>query len=160
MRISRPRSTAAWTIAGALAAVVATAGIPASAASNNGRLFVPGAAERWVSTNVTVDAGQTFTVRADGASITWLGNGPGSISGPQGQDPANPCVMELTGSHCAMNGAPFGALVAEVGGESLLIGAGGTFQAPASGTVKLAVNDILGFYFDNSGGYAVRVTAG
>ena len=59
-----------------------------------------------------------------------------------------------------MNGAPFGALVAEVGGQPLLVGAGGTFQAPAAGTVKLAVNDILGYYFDNSGGYAVRLTAG
>ena len=92
MRISRPRSTAAWTIAGALAAFVATAGIPASAAGDNGRIFVPGAAEPWVSTDITVEAGQTFTVRADGAGITWLSNGPGSISGPQGQDPANPCV--------------------------------------------------------------------
>ena len=159
MHTSRPRFSAAWTVAGALA-VVATAAIPASAASDNGRVFVPGAAEPWVSTNVTVDAGQTFTVRADGASITWLGNGPGSISGPEGQDPTNPCVPELTGYPCAMNGAPFGALVAEVGGQHLLVGAGGTFQAPASGTVKLAVNDIQGFSFDNSGGYAVRITAG
>lgn len=159
MRTSQPRFAAAWTVAGALA-IVAAAGIPASAASDNGRIFVPGAAEPWVSTNVTVDAGQTFTVRANGASITWLSAGPGSISGPQGQDPDYPCVPELTGSDCAMNGAPFGALVAEVGGQPVLVGAGGTFQAPASGTLRLAVNDILGYYFDNSGGYAVRITAG
>lgn len=159
MRISRPWFTSAWTVAGALA-VVAAAGIPASAASDNARIFVPGAAEPWVSTNVTVDAGQTFTVQANGASITWLSAGPGSISGPQGQDPNNPCGPHLTGSDCAMNGAPFGALVAEVGGQPLLVGAGGTFQAPASGTLRLAVNDILGYYFDNSGGYAVRITAG
>lgn len=159
MRISQPRFAAAWTVAGALA-IVAAAGIPASAASDNGRTFVPGAAEPWVSTNVTVAAGQTFTVRADGASITWLSTGPGSISGPQGQDPDYPCVPELTGSDCAMNGAPFGALVAEVGGQPVLVGAGGTFQAPASGTLRLAVNDILGYYFDNSGGYAVRIRVG
>ncbi len=160
MRSARHRFTAAWTAAGTLAlALVATSVIPASAASDKGRIFVPATAERWASTNVTVEAGQTFTVQADGASITWLSNGPGSISGPQGQDPANPCVKELTGSDCAMNGAPFGALVAEVGGQYLLVGAGGTFQAPASGTLRLAVNDILGFSFDNSGGYAVRVAA-
>jgi hypothetical protein len=159
MRMSRPRSTAVWTLAGALT-IGAAAAIPASATGDNGRIFVPGAAQPWVTTNVTVDAGQTFTVRADGAGITWLRAGPGSISGPQGQDPDYPCVAQLTGSDCAMNGAPFGALVAEVGGQPLLIGAGGTFQAPASGTLRLAVNDILGYYFDNSGGYAVRITTG
>jgi len=45
------------------------------------------------------------------------------------------------------------------GGATFPIGAGGTFTAPETGSLELAVNDNQGHYYDNSGGYAVRITA-
>lgn len=137
-------------------AVVAIA--PASASHGSGRLFVPGGAEPWVATGITLAEGQQFIARAEGTGITWLGMGPGSISGPAGQ--STPCEEANTGTPCAIEGDPYGALVARVGGTTFYIGAGGGFTAPADGELELAVNDNAGSYDDNSGGYAVSIRVG
>ncbi len=58
---------------------------------------------------------------------------------------------------CALDDAPYGALVGKVGvdGQAFLIGDAQHFQAPAAGDLFLAVNDNLMYYEDNRGGFTI-----
>lgn len=147
----------------AVALTVAAAGVTGAgvaAAASEGGVFVPGRAEPWTATGVALERGQTFAIRPDGAAITWLRRGmPGSVSGPEGQGAICVAANTTPASACAVEGVAYGTLVARVGQTTMKIGAGGTFIAPEDGWLELAINDNEAFYYDNSGGYAVRVNA-
>ena len=114
----------------------------------------------WVNTGVYVEEGQTISLVTRGKAITApLNKYHGAISGPAGQDwwgvdcGENPVAPEP----CALDGAPYGALVGRIGteGNSFLIGGASSFTAPATGVLYLIVNDNLIYYFDNKAGFTV-----
>jgi hypothetical protein len=113
----------------------------------------------WVSTGISLESGQTVYLSAEGLTITapikWYF---GSHSGPAGQEWGLGCGQyEGATQPCALDDAPYGALVGRVSpdGEPFLIGGASKFTAPSSGPLYLAVNDNLGFYNDNLGGFTV-----
>ncbi|HEX5826585.1 MAG TPA: LecA/PA-IL family lectin [Candidatus Limnocylindrales bacterium] len=134
-------------------------------------LQVPGGAG-WVTTGVTVRAGEPVSIHALGqiqtASIPAF-LVPGvfiSASGPAGQV-ANPTcgvtaatfspeLLATTGP-CAVDDAYFGELVGRVGGTTFVIGAADSFVAPAAGTLELAANDLVNTYGDNRGSFTVVI---
>lgn len=112
----------------------------------------------WVDSGVAVDAGDVVSIVAMGRALTGpLATFPEAISGPDGQ--ATLClVAEVPFTPCALEGAPYGALVGRVDGITFLVGAAsGPLVMPASGTLELAVNDNTGFYDDNRAGYVVNI---
>ena len=130
----------------------------ATAAAPSATVFVAADAS-WVATGVTVDSGDSLAVTARGQAITGpLSEFPGARSGPDGQvticpDPGGPSLT------CNDNGSPCGARVALSGmsGSSFLVGSSFTGVVGA-GEVYLAVNDNLGYHFDNKGGFATQLT--
>jgi YD repeat-containing protein len=102
----------------------------------------------WQGTGVTVTAGQTVSVTANG---TWTSGTAFTANG----DPAT--VVE--GTNCPLSGAHLMALVGKVGvnGTPFLIGQARTFTAPASGELYLAPNDNWYSLWDNSGSLSVAV---
>ena len=119
---------------------------------------VPAGTE-WVNSGILVEAGQTVYLTTKGVAITgplkWF---PGAISGPDGQVWNLGCgEYEGAPPPCALDGAPYGALVGRVGpsGEPFLLGGASSFSPPASGWLYLTVNDNLGFYLDNLAGFTV-----
>ncbi len=113
----------------------------------------------WVSTGLYVESGQTFQLSVLGKAITGpLSVYPGAISDPAGQTWNLGCgEYEGAPPPCAMDYAPYGALVGRVGpsGVPFLIGNASSFTTPASGYLYLAVNDNLGTYYDNMSGFTV-----
>lgn len=111
----------------------------------------------WVDSGFFVEAGQELTISAHGQVLTARINifGPGSVSGPNGQDAV--CPNYEGAPPCAMENAPYGALVGKIGedGEPFLIGSHYTFTAMTSDYLYLAVNDLLPYYEDNHGNYMV-----
>ena len=111
----------------------------------------------WADSGFYVEAGQEVTVTAYGQAVTAPIKvfGPGSASGPDGQ--FNICPNFDGAPPCAMENAPYGALVGKIGadGTPFLIGSNSTFSAETSGDLYLAVNDLLPFYNDNYGNYMV-----
>jgi hypothetical protein len=114
----------------------------------------------WVNTGVYVEKDETISLVTRGKAITApLNIYHGAISGPAGQDwwgvgcGENPVAPEP----CALNGAPYGALVGRIGpsGEPFLIGGASSFIAPATGELYLIVNDNLEYYYDNLAGFTV-----
>jgi hypothetical protein len=127
------------------------------------------AAAGWVETGIWVGAGETVSVAAVGRAFTTLpaastdnayfpplpGSGRQGVSGPDGQPYI--CTSYTAGT-CAVEDAPFGELVGQVGNIGFPVGAGPTFTVPATATagyLRLAVNDFIEWYFDNSGSYLV-----
>jgi hypothetical protein len=139
-----------------VATLLGTSSFPAFAATEPVR--VPADVE-WVSTGIFVEEGQTIYLVTHGLVITGTPNiYKGSKSGPDGQVWNLGCGQyEGAPPPCAMNDAPYGALVGRVGpfGEPFLIGGASSFVAPASGNLYLTVNDNLGFYSDNLSGFTV-----
>ena len=137
----------------AVTPVAAGAGAPAAT------LFVH-ADSSWVSTGVVVEAGDDISIRAHGQAITGpLSEFPGAHSGPDGQlyscpDPGGPTTA------CNLHAAPYGALVANIGGTVFVVGASFVGTAPGSGEILLAVNDNVGFHFDNKAGFATQIRTG
>lgn len=131
----------------------------ATAAAPSATVFVAADAS-WVATGVTVSSGDSFAVSAHGQAITGpLREFPGARSGPDGQaticpDPGGPATA------CNDDGSPYGALVAKIGmsGSAFVVGSSLADVVAASGEVYLAVNDNLGFHFDNKGGFAAQLT--
>lgn len=62
--------------------------------------------------------------------------------------------------HATSTRAPYGALVANRGGTIFVVGGSYVGTAPASGEILLAVNDNLGFHFDNEAGFATQIRTG
>ena len=113
----------------------------------------------WVNSGILVEEGETAYLETQSVAITaplkWY---PGAISGPDGQVWNLGCgEYEGAPPPCALNGAPYGALVGRIGpaGESFLIGGASSFTSPESGLLYLSVNDNLGFYLDNLAGFTV-----
>lgn len=129
---------------------------PVSAATEPVR--VPANVE-WVSTGIHVEQGQVINLVTHGLAITGpLNIYKASKSGPDGQVWNLGCGQyEGAPPPCALDDAPYGALVGRVGpyGEPFLIGGSSSFTAPANGNLYLAVNDNLGFYADNLSGFTV-----
>jgi len=119
---------------------------------------VPAGVE-WVSTGMFIEEGQTIYLFTQGLAITATPNiYKGSKSGPEGQVWGLGCGQyDGAPPPCALDDAPYGALVGKVGpfGQPFLIGRASSFIAPASGNLYLVVNDNLGFYSDNLGGFTV-----
>lgn len=113
----------------------------------------------WVDTGMFIEEGQTIYVFTQGLVITGTPNiYKASKSGPDGQVWNLGCGQyEGAPPPCALNDAPYGALVGRVGpfGQPFLIGGASSFIAPASGNLYLAVNDNLVFYSDNLSGFTV-----
>ncbi|HET7088844.1 MAG TPA: hypothetical protein VFL17_09355, partial [Anaerolineae bacterium] len=116
----------------------------------------------WVSTGISVEAGQTVYLRTRGVAITApLATYPAALSGPDGQVWNLGCGQyEGAPPPCAMDDAYYGALVGRVGpsGDPFLIGGASSFTSPADGFLYLTVNDNLGFYSDNLAGFTVLFT--
>jgi hypothetical protein len=114
----------------------------------------------WVNSGFSVQAGQQVTITAYGEAITAPINvfGHGSVSDPDGQVWNLGCGQyDGAPPPCAMNDAPYGALVGKIGpsGEPFLIGDSSSFTSSTSGDLYLAVNDNLVFYSDNYGNFMV-----
>jgi len=122
-------------------------------------LFV-GADASWVSTGVFVEYGDNLSLRAHGHAITGpLNEFPGAHSGPTGQ-PFNCPNPGGPGTACNLDGVPYGALVAKIGSTVFLVGGSYHGTALASGEIMLAVNDNMGFHFDNKAGFATQIRTG
>lgn len=114
----------------------------------------------WVDSGVSVQAGEQTTIKAFGQAITAPINefGQGTVSGPNGQVWNLGCGQyDGAPPPCAMDDAPYGALVGKIGtdGPPFLLGANSTFTAETSGALYLAVNDNLIYYSDNYGNFMV-----
>lgn len=147
----------------ALLAVLVTPVLGATA------ITVPGRAG-WVSTGISVTAGQTVSFGSFGSVHTAPiadFHVPGqfkSASGPEGQVDGDLCgdvtanfppeLLEQTGP-CAVDDAYFGELIGRIGSTTFAIGDADSFVAPATGTLELAANDLTLTYFDNTGTYIV-----
>ncbi len=111
----------------------------------------------WVDSGFALTAGQPVTIDAQGMAVTARINlwGTVSLSGPDGQSAI--CPNFDGAPACAMENAPFGALVGKIGenGTPFLIGSHTSFTPEASGKLYLAVNDYLVYYSDNYGNYTV-----
>ncbi|HET7702452.1 MAG TPA: hypothetical protein VFK35_03570 [Candidatus Limnocylindrales bacterium] len=124
----------------------------------------------WVSTGISVTAGQTLDVSSRGYVITapipaFLRPGEfKSASGPAGQATEDTCgvveaglppdVLEITGP-CILDEAYFGELIGRVGGTTFRIGSSATITAPATGVLELGVNDLAFTLADNAGTFIV-----
>ena len=112
-----------------------------------------------VDSGLVVDDDETVSLSAKGMAITGpLYFFPGAKSGAGGQETL--CGVgagDVSGEVCALFGAPFGALIGKIGveGSWFLIGNSGSFVAESSGTLYLAVNDFVGEYGDNLGGFTI-----
>ncbi|MEO1287050.1 MAG: hypothetical protein AAFV93_04725 [Chloroflexota bacterium] len=122
---------------------------------------------RWQTTDIVVEAGQTFSILANGRVNIWSNCEETKVE--RGY-PDIDCdiVTNLTSdgtnlfppttAEYPLAGANVGALVGRInGGEPFLIGAGGTFVADSSGTLELTVNDTDFFSADDEGEFGVVV---
>jgi len=111
----------------------------------------------WVDSGFAIEANQPITITAYGQAITAPVKiySSGSVSGPDGQ--FSICPNFEGAPPCAMENAPYGALVGKIGvdGEPFLIGSNFEFTPASSGDLYLAVNDLLIYYSDNYGNYMV-----
>jgi anti-sigma factor RsiW len=142
--------------AAAALAAIAAGGVPAAADAPIDTVFVAGRAG-WVVTGIVAGQGDAYDIRADGQVITWLPPYGMSLSGPDGQ--SGVCTDNAgLGLECVVDGAPWGALVGRFGtGDPFVIGARQVIDGV--GPLMLTVNDYDGYWFDNGGGFAVRVRA-
>lgn len=124
----------------------------------------------WVSTGITVTAGQAIPVSTRGYVITAPipdFHRPGefkSASGPAGQATEATCgvveaglsaeTLAITGP-CILDDAYFGELIGRVGGTTFRIGSTDSITAPATGVLELAVNDLAFTLGDNAGTFIV-----
>lgn len=139
-----------------IALIVPTWIVYAAPSSDDSHFRLPANAG-WVDSGFALQAGQQLTITAFGQAITAPINvfGPGSVSGPDGQ--LSICPNFAGAPACAMDHAPYGALVGKIGanGTPFLIGSSFTFSPGSSGDLYLAVNDLLPYYADNYGNYMV-----
>jgi len=127
-----------------LVTVLIVSGFFATHASADELYFEVPAHYSWTETGLYVHAGDWLELKASGV-IVWGGRGERS-------DPA--------GSHGGgffrpLNDAGVGALIGDVGGFNFYIGRRASIQAPASGELRLGINDDK--FGDNRGSYRVNV---
>jgi hypothetical protein len=112
-----------------------------------GDIIPVSATERWTDTGLTVRAGDSITIEADGTI---------QMSGDRG-DTAEPAGGRRTAPGALVRNAPAGILIARIGnGAPVAVGARRTMQAPASGRLYLGVND--DYLGDNGGQFNAVVT--
>lgn len=115
----------------------------------------------WNDSGISVVAGETLHIKANGMAITGpLNEYPEAKSGPAGQTWNQNCDLYHTPPMtCNLFDAPYGALVGKVGesGESFFIGDASSFVVPDTGILFLAVNDNTGTHFDNHAGFTVLI---
>ena len=112
----------------------------------------------WLNSGIMVTQGQTLTVFATGTVYTIAGN-ENTKSGPEGQLYLCPDLINSP-TDCALNGAPYGALIGRIGqyGYPFKIGANLEIVASSTGNLYLVVNDNLIYYSDNAGSYNAYIT--
>ena len=152
--------------AGSAAILVAVA---TSAAVAGTAVTIPADAG-WVSSGITVSAGQALPVSSRGYAVTAPipdFHRPGefkSASGPAGQASEDTCgvveaglppdVLAITGP-CALDEAFFGELIGRIGTTTFRIGSRDVITAPTGGVLELAVNDLTNTLGDNAGTFIV-----
>lgn len=157
-RLSNIRSiTFSLLIVGIFIAVFSMANVREAYAATR-PIRVPANVE-WVSTRMFVAEGIEVHLITKGVAITAPpATYPDSRSGPEGQVWGLGCgQFEEAPPPCALDDAPYGALIGRVGpsGAPFLIGGASSFIPPDSGRLYLVVNDNLGFYSDNLAGFTV-----
>jgi Ca2+-binding EF-hand superfamily protein len=121
-----------------------------AAVATSGQLVRVDSGQRWTDTGVTVRAGDTVTISADG-SIVMSTTDPNDTATPAGsrtgrRADASPLPL-----------APAGALIARIGNSApILVGNRDTLRTPVSGRLYLGVND--DHLPDNSGEYRATIT--
>ncbi len=115
----------------------------------------------WVSTGIFIDPASVpleVNIHTTGQAITGPINsfGRGSKSGPGGQETICTSIPDLA---CALEGAPYGMLIGKMGstGQAFPIGNASSFTITEPGFLYLTVNDYLGTYNDNKGGFDVLI---
>ena len=113
----------------------------------------------WVATGIMVNYGDPLAITANARAQTGpMSQYPDAKSDADGQ--IHICEMfSYPFEPCAMEGAPYGALVGKIGagGGAFLVGKNFDGYALGTGELYLAVNDNLPYYGDNKGGFSVSV---
>ena len=117
------------------------------AVGTSGDIIPVSATERWTDTALTVRAGDSISIEANG-SIQMSGNR---------RDTAAPAGSDRNAPGALVSNAPAGMLIGRIGnGAPFAIGARRTVRAPASGRLFLGVND--DYLGDNAGQFEAMVT--
>lgn len=112
-----------------------------------GDIIPVSATERWTDTGLTVRAGDSISVEADGTI---------QMSGDR-NDTAAPAGGRRNAPGALVSNAPAGILIARIGnGAPFAVGARRTMRAPVSGRLYLGVND--DYLEDNGGQFNAMVT--
>ena len=115
----------------------------------------------WVSTGIWLYSewvGYPVNIKTTGTVITMQGN-QSSQSGPEGQPDAI-CQDTMLGEivlTCALADAPFGHLIGRVGDVVFPISDATSFDIQTTGFLYLTVNEYLGTFYDNTGGFTVLI---
>ena len=117
--------------------------IPAGALTD----FVVDARAGWVSTGLSLNPGDTFSLVASGLAADASGQIPFRPPAGDGSTCPVPCLVNIPGSRYA--------LVGRIGSQQFVVGASFLGVATATGTLDLAFNDHVGAYGDNSGFFLV-----
>jgi hypothetical protein len=119
------------------------------AVGTSGDLIPVSATERWTDTGLTVRAGDSISIEADGSI---------QLSGDR-NDTAEPAGSRRHAPGALVRNAPAGMLIARIGnGAPFAVGARRAARAPASGRLYLGVND--DYLEDNGGQFNVMVSIG
>jgi len=106
----------------------------------------------WVDTGVDVKKGQTVIITASGWGSTCTGHRECNIPSPEGNGAL--CVP-----NCLMNYVDYGALLGQISSSGpFYVGKSFTTTADESGTLYLAINDIISQYEDNAGSFVATIT--
>lgn len=144
-----------------LAVMILAGGYQPAQAGSKLPLSVPANVE-WVSTGIWLYSdwvGSDVNIKTTGTVMTVQG-AQASQSGPEGQPDAiceDTVVFDEVVLTCALEGAPFGQLIGRVGDVVFPISDANSFEIPRNGFLYLTVNDFLGTYFDNTGGFTVLI---
>ena len=112
-----------------------------------GDIIPVSATERWTDTGLTVRAGDSISVEADGTI---------QMSGDR-NDTAAPAGGRRSAPDALVRNAPAGILIARIGnGAPFAVGARRTMRAPVSGRLYLGVND--DYLEDNAGQFNAMVS--
>ena len=114
-----------------------------------GDIIPVSATERWTDTGLTVRAGESISIEADGTI---------QMSGDR-NDTAAPAGGRRNAPGALVRNAPAGILIGRIGnGAPFAVGGRRTLRAPASGPLYLGVND--DYLEDNAGQFNVMVSIG
>lgn len=121
----------------------------------------------WQDTGLFIEAGQAFTINANGTVNIWPNCEETKVE--QGYPDVDCALMNVTPDGTTvfppalegypLPGANVGALVARIGdGAAFLVGSHGAFIAESSGNLFIAVNDTEFFSQDDEGNFEIVIT--